>query len=323
VPKTHWIIGTAKKLTELNEYWRGGVEQWECDSMGHMNVRFWMRRFYDSLPVFANQIGLSNSFSPSSPFTLTLGQAHLKFVKEAHVGAPLYLVGGPSSFDKIGLRYYAEIRHSVNHELAATLNANVNYINSQTNSKENMPNLVLEKLNSKKIVVPQHGMPRTIDLATELAIGDLDWAIEKGFSRIGLMVVRQDHCDCFGRFLPEMFFGAISEAVPNFRAFGHARDQNLDANSQEKQPRLGGAVLENRFDYLELPRVGDILEIRSGIVGLADKTRTLQHRIFNFTTKKPVCISHAIVVSFDLNTRKAVSIPIEMRKQIEAGMISI
>ena len=32
--------------------WRGGVNTWECDEMGHMNVRFYLAKAMEGLPHF-------------------------------------------------------------------------------------------------------------------------------------------------------------------------------------------------------------------------------------------------------------------------------
>ena len=39
------------------EVWRGGVNTWECDEMGHMNVRFYVSRFIEGLAGLALRLG--------------------------------------------------------------------------------------------------------------------------------------------------------------------------------------------------------------------------------------------------------------------------
>lgn len=313
----------AKKLTNLTEYWRGGVEQWECDNMGHMNVRFWMRRFYDSLVPFSNHIGLSSAFSPMAENTLSMRQTHLKFIKEAHVGAALYLQGGTHLISEKEIEYYAEIRHSKTHDLAATIITKLNYVNCKSGIQIALRDDIFAKANALRVEIPEYAKPRSINLNQAIAAHTLDWAKEKGFMRIGLMPVRASHCDVFGRFLPENYFGFISESVPNLTAHRNDDGGKNSNNQTENRPRIGGAVLENRFDYYEPPNAGDVLEIVSGVVALADKTRTLQHRIYNVLTQEAVCISHAIVANFDLDQRKAVSFSPEYRAKIEKNMISL
>ena len=39
--------------------YRGGVNTWECDEMGHMNVRFYVTKAEEGLGVFASALGLT------------------------------------------------------------------------------------------------------------------------------------------------------------------------------------------------------------------------------------------------------------------------
>ena len=307
----------------MKEYWRGGVEQWECDNMGHMNVRFWMRRYYDSLASFASDIGLGRAFSSEAKSTLMMGQAHLKFIKEAHVGAALYLKAGPARIDANNIEYFAEIRHSKTHDLAATLISKLNYIDCESGNRIGFANEIIAAAEVLKIEIPQYALPRSIDLNQAIAGHDLDWAKEKGFKRIGLLTVRESHCDVFGRLLPESYFEFISESVPNLAAHRDEGASQIETSKAAGKPRIGGAVLENRFDYCAPPKAGDVIEIVSGVVAVADKTRTLQHRIYNAATKEAVCTSHAIVANFDLELRKAVSFAPEYRAKILENMISL
>ncbi len=311
----------AKKLTDFCEYWRGGVEQWECDNMGHMNVRFWMRRFYDSLAPFANEIGIGRAFSSKSKETLTMRQAHLKFIKEAHVASALYLKGGAIGINDNKIEYYAEIRHSKSDSLAATLIAKLFYINGENAETIKIPDAIIANIESAKCIIPDYAKPRSINLSEDIAAHNLDWAVKKGFSPIGLMAVRAHHCDIFGRFLPENYFGFISEAVPNLIMLSGESRVNIGSDTKTNGPRIGGAVLENRFEYFDAPNAGDVLTILSGVVALADKTRTIQHRIFDAISGLPVCISEAIVANFDLDQRKAVSFSPEIRSKITKQLI--
>ena len=60
------------------EVWRGGVSAWECDEMGHLNVRFHVSRALEGLGVLAELLGLEPIFAPNAAATLAvraIGQA--------------------------------------------------------------------------------------------------------------------------------------------------------------------------------------------------------------------------------------------------------
>src|ERR1700761_1671694 len=84
------------------EIWRGGVNTWECDEMGHMNVRFYVARFMEGLGGLALRLGLPQAFSAHANATLTVREHHIRFLKEAHAGAPLHMEGGVIEIDETG-----------------------------------------------------------------------------------------------------------------------------------------------------------------------------------------------------------------------------
>ena len=44
------------------EVYRGSINTWECDEMGHMNVRFYVAKSMEGLAEFAHAVGLEHAF---------------------------------------------------------------------------------------------------------------------------------------------------------------------------------------------------------------------------------------------------------------------
>ena len=103
----------------------------------------------------------------------------------------------------------------------------------------------------------------------------------------------------------------VSDGIGHF--FQHLRGQRL-AN-------IGGAALEYRYVFHERPQLGDIIEVRSGLKGLGNKTSHICHWIFNVETGRCAATSEAVAVSFDLTTRKSIEIPPEAREIMQARVI--
>src|SRR5690606_24576993 len=80
-PPTIWPI----------EVWRGGVAAWECDGMGHMNVRFHLQRFSEGLIGLAAALGLPRAMTAAATATLRPEVQHVRFLREARSGAPLHM----------------------------------------------------------------------------------------------------------------------------------------------------------------------------------------------------------------------------------------
>ena len=46
----------------MKTLWRGSCNQWDCDEMGHMNVRVYVEKQLEGLAVFAHALGMPHAF---------------------------------------------------------------------------------------------------------------------------------------------------------------------------------------------------------------------------------------------------------------------
>ncbi len=67
------------------EVWRGGVNPWQCDQMGHLNVRFYVAHAVEALAGLAAALGMTRAYSPHATSTLVVREHHIRFLKEARV----------------------------------------------------------------------------------------------------------------------------------------------------------------------------------------------------------------------------------------------
>lgn len=107
-------------MTGAVEVWRGGVNTWECDEMGHMNVRFYVARFMEGLAGIALKLGMPEAFAPDATATLLVQDHHLRFLKEAHAGTPLHMTGGVVEIADAGALVLLILYHSRTGEPCAT-----------------------------------------------------------------------------------------------------------------------------------------------------------------------------------------------------------
>jgi acyl-CoA thioester hydrolase len=52
------------------EVWRGGVNTWDCDEMGHMNVRHYVSRAMEGLAGLAEALCMPQAFCTTASATL-------------------------------------------------------------------------------------------------------------------------------------------------------------------------------------------------------------------------------------------------------------
>ena len=163
--------------------------------------------------------------------------------------------------------------------------------------------------------VPEGLGPRSIGLDPVETQADLTRADALGLRRTGLGVVGTADCDAFGRLRTEGFMHRLSDAIPNL--FAGRRPGNVD----DGPPKIGGAAVEYRLVHHAWPRVGDRLELRSGSAGGDARIRRLVHWMLDPDTGRPWASAEAIAVSFDLATRKLISLSADELARAEADCV--
>ena len=66
-------------MGEAVEVWRGSVATWECDSMGHLNVRYYVSKAMEALIGLAAELGMPHAFTPNAQSTLIIRELHIRF----------------------------------------------------------------------------------------------------------------------------------------------------------------------------------------------------------------------------------------------------
>lgn len=284
--------------------WQGSANQWDCDEMGHMNVRVYVEKIMEGLGTFANAIGMPHAFSARSPSTLIPVDQHIRFIAEVHPGRPLIMHGCVLEIGQSDVLLYQELRHSDGRP-AAAFRTRLIHAASKTGVPFAWNKQTRARLKALIGPSPEDTRPRSIQpdadiLAPEHAIIDTARAI--GAPRIGLGTVPVKHCDAHGRMETQWFMGRISDSVPNL-----LYDWRRDISKTAGNTRTGAAVLEYRLVYRAYPKAGDTLEVYSGFHHAEEKIHSLVHWIMDPATGKAWLTSEAVAVTFDLDTRKIIN----------------
>ncbi|GIU67770.1 thioesterase family protein [Candidatus Phycosocius spiralis] len=305
----------------MRDYWRGSVETWECDEMGHMNVRFWVRRAYDGLMLLATDLGLERAFAREASATWLPVSQHIRFLKEAHAGTPLFFRAGVIEITEAHITLYGEIVHSVSGVIGATFQTKLFHVEASTGRIFPWPSRTHSLASALLVAVPPHGKPRSVAFDGPVEAIDVKELSASGFRQVGLATVRPQDVDVFDRLYPEGMMALVSNGVPNLMMAW--RDQiNAELAAEEDSPRqTGAAVLEYRLDYLAWPRPGDFIALHSGLAKIGEKTLTLKHVLLHPVTGQIWSVCEAVAVTFDLVARKIVSNPPKVRALMEQVII--
>jgi len=291
-------------VNETVEIWRGGVNTWECDEMGHMNVRFYVMRFVEGLGGLALRLGLPDAFTPHANATLLVRDHHLRFIKEAHAGAPLHMVGGVVVMGETCATVLQILIHTRTGEPCATCITQLDHATPDGRPFA-WPARAKAAAEGLQVEIPAHGAPRSISSEPITPTADLARANALGVHCAGRGVIASFDVDTFGRMRAELFIGRVSDGVSGLLA---PVRQAVRQNAPPGVERIGGAVLEYRLAYLAWPTVGDHIELRSGLRSVGDKTQTMVHWLLDPVSGQPWAVAEAVAVNLDLDARKVIPI---------------
>lgn len=301
------------------EIWRGGVNTWDCDEMGHMNVRFYVVRAMEGLAGLAAELGLPHAFSPYANATVVVREQHIRFLREAHAGATLHMLGGVIEVSETEAKVLQLLVHTATGQLAATFQTTIAHVTPREGEAFPWPRVVHERAAALKVEVPPQAQARSLDLSPFETTAGLERAEALGLKRIGLGALSPTDCDVFGRMRAEQFIGRVSDGIGAF--ITPFRDIVV-AHADPKPTRMGGAVLEYRLVQLAWPRAGDRVELRSGLAGTEGQAMRVVHWMLDPTTGKAWGTSEAVAITFDLDARKVVPVSDAARAELAKSAVA-
>ena len=292
---------------------RSSVNTWECDQMGHMNVRHYSARAADGLCGLVARLGGGPRKLEEKGLAVRATAQHLRFHREMHPGASFVVRASLIDATPNRLRTYQEMRLAVDEVLVATIVSDAVLVESSTFERAVWPKELLTRAGELVAPLPEHGAPRGVSSDAPRSPAP---SYEEGLALVGgyLGPVTRDDCDAKGFMLESAYLARVSDGMPHF--FRSLRTGHAPAPAG-----IGGAALEYRFAYHERPRLGDLIEMRIGLKSVGKKTIQFCHWIFDVETKRCVSTSEAVAVSLDLTARKSIDFTPEACAVMEARVI--
>jgi acyl-CoA thioester hydrolase len=281
------------------EVWRGSVAAWECDQMGHMNVRFYVARAMEGLAELAAQLGLPGVFRAHAEATLIVRDHHIRFLREARSGDPLVMRAGILAMEEDRARLLQLLFHARTGELAASFQTLALHATAREQRPFAWPERVRDAAARLAIAVPARAAPRSLTLEPPSGSASLAEAERMGLFPLASGAFGAQDCDVFGRVEAQHIIGRIADGVPGLAGL-------LGGREGPRPAHLGGAVLEYRLAYAAWPRAGDRYAVRSGLTGFDERAQRLVHWMLDPETGDPWATTEAVAVSLDLEARKIV-----------------
>lgn len=298
------------------ETYRGYVNTWECDDVGHMNVQFYMSKLDSSLEHLRLALGLGPTRIRNDRLYLRPLEDHVRFLSELRVSDCLTIESGILEADQRALIVFSEMRNSVTAEVSATFVTRLESMDVDNGLPVDLPKDIRARAATHMTELPDYATPRSVDLSSPLptlAAGDI---AARKLVPIYHGIITPAQCNVYGWMTQPHYMGRYSDGGGHlWNAVGMDR-QSLNAMG------VGVALLENNQRYLQPLRPGTLITVASGIRTLARKTTGFAHYMFNAETGTLVATSEATAILLDLNARRSVEFTQDQWSKLEAAMQS-
>ena len=293
-------------MGEMIDTYKGYVNPWECDEMGHMNIQFYMGKTSDA--AFHQQafLGLGYDHQKVERTTYVALEHHIRFHKELFASDLVSVRSGVLSVGNKTMRIYQEVRNALTDSLSATLVVDVGHFDMEKRTLVPWSDFSRDQADKIQVERPVHAQPKSqpdgsLDRDVTLQRADMLSMHETNRS-----AVNRWECDSNEHMNSRFYLARFSECQGHMWA--HA---GLDRHAQ-KAKGLATATVEMRIAYFKELNAGQTLFVRTGLEGQGPKTLRYRHWMFNAETGEPAAAAEGTALLISRETRKAVTLPDEI-----------
>ncbi|MBM3567356.1 MAG: thioesterase [Alphaproteobacteria bacterium] len=291
------------------ETYRGCVNAWECDQMGHMNVQFYLSRLHQAWAHIRHGLGRGAADWRKDGHELLPATHRVVFAREQHAGAPLAARSTVLAVEDGDVRVLTELFNAETGELAASLDNRARWVDLKTGRSGALPADLRDRARG---LVVQRPEPRPANPPSDFALA----GAEDKFFETYRGAVNAWEIDPWGLMNLQFYIARFSDAAGHF--FGA-----IGMGGAPRRARgIGSAALDYQFDIRRPARMGDLLVLRSGLLSIGAKTFRFLHRLSEASSGELIATVDIVAVLFDLSSRKSIPVPEELRAAIAARLIA-
>ena len=286
------------------ETYRGVVHPWECDVVEHFTVAYYFDRFSDAVLGSMEALGLGRSYMESHGRTCATIDCYVRYLNELRAGDVLHIESGVISVDDKRMTLGHKVYDSASGEVCATLEQLL--LHFDMDARKALPFSEEQRERVAAATIAWDGEPRETRYAPEG---------EAGFFASARDTVKPWEIDVIGhmgfQFFVHRFTAAAMQALA---AVG------LTPRYMTEQ-RRGLSTFEFQMRFLRELSVGDLIEVKTGVMHLGGSSIRILHRMFNLRTGVLSAELSQYGVLLDMDARRPTRIPDEMRARAEALLV--
>ena len=294
----------------------------EIDSLGHLNVRFYLARIDRANRVLLSALGLGASALEARDAVLRRMDTYCKFRREQFEGADLTVHGGVLQATGPQIRCYFEIRNATRDEVAATFVTGTVMTDRTSRETLELPLSARQVNEQYGVQIPAYAQPRSLsldpprlDVPFTMLIERIGESVEFGMTgrREGLIEAADCGPDGVLRDDVELMFVMFRNQIEQLdaKAFGPPIQHTDEGH------RFAWAMLETRNIEVARPRAGDAVVWIGADVGIAEKSRQSRRWAFVKNTGQLLSVHDSVGIAMDLDARRAIAIPRSIRETMD------
>lgn len=266
----------------------------QIDHLGHMNVRYYAINARAATEAVMAGLGHDAVTTPD------VFDMYTRHHREQLLGTRLAVRSAILGVDADSIAIYHELVASETGEVAATFVHRV---------RSGVPTDHVDTID-----LPPHGAPRSIDLDAELPQPGIDTLRDLGLALRAARTVDREDTDG-GQSVP-------SHHLPMLLWGGTAPDgtEHELLHAGPGGSTLGFATMETRIGVHRVPSLGTRIQSFTATIAVADKTTQSAMWAYDLDRGDVLVTMQIVNLLFDLDARRAVSIPAAMRAEHEARL---
>ncbi len=293
-------------MSEFVPIYRGGVNAWECDVMGHLNLQFYAAKLSEGLGHLWYALGLA----PDQAAQMRRRHAFSRYLGELHAGAVLDIRAAVLAVDSDSIDILAEIVNAESGRISASFE--LRFDNFDPTAQATVPWSDETRRHMTAMIAERSDNPRPATAGGPVPAysGALTGPFVSSRGTVDTW-----NCNARGQMSFQLYYGIASDGIGTVRhRMGITRDI-------AKREQWGGAALEYDVRFHAPISAGDIYSLRTGLLNLGDKTFRVGHHFHNDSSGELAATFDIVACMFDLKARRAMTIPDAIRTQAEALMI--
>ncbi|MDQ2649674.1 MAG: thioesterase family protein [Actinomycetota bacterium] len=282
------------------------VTEDQIDHLGHMNVRFYLAHAYTGTRAMLEAL-------PGWAGPHRVHDFYTRHHREQLLGSPLVVRSAILGADADGVRLHHELANADTGELAATF-VHVVLPLGEDGEPAHLPDELLAVANAEAMPAPDYAATRTISLDVDLLEEppSLEVLQERDLAMRKERLVPAEECDELGRYRVEL--------APMLSWGGEPVEGQQEEllYTLDDDVVMGWAVMESRWQFGRLPRLGDRIQSYAATVAVHDKVIHRVHWAFDLDRRDLVLAYESVSLAFDTGARRPIAIPPRYRaRQLE------